>query len=191
MRLVTEGVARDERTWTPELANEVRGYFDRLAGEWHQRFVDHPLRTAPLEDALARGGLAQFGRCLDVGSGTGMEAPVLVAAFDRVTSVDLSLPMLAEAPPEPPRVQADAARLPFADATFDAVVLVNAFLFGAEMARVLAPHGAIVWVSSVGADTPIYLPATDVVTALGGEWDGVESEAGEGTWLAARRSVDG
>jgi SAM-dependent methyltransferase len=189
MRLVTEGVARDSQTWTPERAGDVRRYFDGLAGEWNQRFVDAPLRTAPVEDALARGNVERFGRCLDLGSGTGLEAPLLAAAFASVIAVDLSFGMLADAPSVPPRVQADGARLPFADDTFDAVVLVNAFLFGAEMARVLGPGGTIVWVSSVGADTPIYLAPAEVVAALGGEWDGVESEAGDGTWFTARRSV--
>jgi SAM-dependent methyltransferase len=187
MRLVTEGVAHDDATWTPARAEEVRGYFDDLAAHWQERFVDHPLRLAPLEDALARGGVRRFGRCLDLGSGTGMEAGLLASRFDAVVAVDLSHAMLVEAPPTPPRVQGDGSRLPFADGTFDVVVLVNALLFGAEVARVLSRAGTVVFVSSIGADTPIYLPPADVVAALGGGWDGLEAEAGDGTWFTASR----
>jgi SAM-dependent methyltransferase len=191
MRRVTEQVAEDPQRWTPSQADEVRQYFDTLAADWNGRFVDDPLRSAPLADALDRGGIVRFGRVLDLGSGTGLETSMLVGRFAAVVAVDLSLAMLAQAPTDPPRVQGDGARLPFADGTFDAVVLVNALLFGAEMARVLAPTATLVWVSSVGADTPIYLPSDEVAAALGGRWSGVESAAGDGTWVALRRSDDG
>src|SRR5262245_37515337 len=98
MRLVTQDVARDDDAWPSERATEVRHYFDGLAGEWQARFVDHPLRLAPLTDALDRGAISRFGRCLDLGSGTGMGAEVLASRFEAVVGVDLSLAMLAEAP---------------------------------------------------------------------------------------------
>ena len=189
MRMVTEGVARDANAWTPTEAGGVRQYFDELATEWSQWFHDDPLRLAPVEDALDRGEIVAFGRCLDLGSGTGLETPTLASRFETVVPADLSHAMLAEAPARPSCVQADGSRLPFADATFDVVVLVNAFLFATEMARVLRPHGTLLWISSVGADTPIYLPTDEVVDALGGDWGGVESEAGDGTWAALRRSA--
>jgi SAM-dependent methyltransferase len=190
MRLVTEEVASDGGQWTDARAGEVQVYFDGLAAEWNQRFVAHPLRTAPVTDALARGEIIRFGTCLDLGAGTGLEAPILASQFDRVVAVDLSAAMLREAPSIPPRVQADGARLPFADGTFDAVVLVNAFLFGDEVARVLADDGTLVWVSSVGADTPIYLSTDAVIAALGRGWSAIESEAGDGTWATVRRGDD-
>jgi hypothetical protein len=55
------------------------------------------------------------------------------------------------------------------------------------VARVLAPDGCLVWVNTSGEQTPIYLPADDVVAALGDGWTGVASEAGTGTWCVARR----
>ena len=57
---------------------------------------------------------------------------------------------------------ADGARLPLADGAADAVVLVNCFLFPAEVDRVLAPDGVVVWVNSSGGETPIHLPPEDV-----------------------------
>ena len=61
-----------------------------------------------------------------------------------------------------------------------AVVLVNCFLFPDEVDRVLAPDGVVVWVNSSGAETPIHLPPDDVVAALPGRWEGVQSTAGVG-----------
>ena len=66
--------------------------------------------------------------------------------------------MLLRAPAEPGhRVLADGARLPLADGAASAVVLVNCFLFPAEVDRVLGPDGVVVWVNSSGvadADPP-------------------------------------
>src|SRR3546814_18644988 len=79
------------------------------------------------------------------------------------------------------RVLGDGARLPLADGSLDAVVLINAFLFPREVHRLLGPRGVVVWVNSSGTETPIHLPAEDVATALPGGWTGVTSEAGPGT----------
>ena len=87
------------------------------------------------------------------------------------------------------RVQADGACLPVPDGFADAVVLVNAFLFPHEVDRVLAPGGALVWVSSIGPRTPIHLPPDRVEAALSGPWDGTSSAAGEGTWCVLRRRL--
>jgi hypothetical protein len=47
-----------------------------------------------------------------------------------------------------------------------------------------------VWVNSSGAETPIHLPPADVVAALPGRWEGVESSAGLGIWCVLGRSKD-
>ena len=79
--------------------------------------------------------------------------------------VDLSPRMVAEAtrllPPDfADRVRfqvADASALPFPDASFDLVVLMNMIPFFPELARVLAPGGVLVFASSSGPGTPIYV----------------------------------
>jgi hypothetical protein len=97
--------------------------------------------------------------------------------------------MLQRAPAAPAhRVQADGAMLPVADASAAAIVLINAFLFPAEVARVLSPDGALIWVNSSGEQTPIYLSVDDLVAALPGEWTGTSSRAGEGLWCVLRRA---
>lgn len=67
-------------------------------------------------------------------------------------------------------------------------MLVNAFLFPAEIDRVLAPRGVVVWVNTSGASTPIHLPAEEVEAALPGRWEAVASEAAGGTWAVLTRA---
>jgi len=187
MRKVTRQVAFEPHGWTPERLAKVETLFDDLAGEWHTR--DHPHRSQPLADALDRGGPIPRHTCLEVGSGTGLATPWLADRFDRVIAAELSAGMLALAPADAGvRVRADAARLPLRDASIDTVVLVNMFLFPDEMARVLHSDGALVWVNTSGDMTPIYLPADDVDAALPGDWTGVASEAGWGTWAVLHRA---
>ncbi|MDZ7734427.1 MAG: hypothetical protein U5R31_16350 [Acidimicrobiia bacterium] len=67
------------------------------------------------------------------------------------------------------------------------MALQNALLFPAEVDRVLRPGGVVIWVNSRGEHTPIHLPAEEVADVLPGDWDGVASRAGEGTWCVLRR----
>lgn len=184
MRHVTRQVAFDSGAWTPDRAAKVAGLFDSLAPEWAERV--RPGRTEPLLDALDRAEVR--GRvCVELGSGTGFATPLLAARFEVTVAMDLSLEMLRRAPAHPPRALADAARLPLRDSAADVLVLVNMLLFPGEVRRVLAPGGAVVWVNSLGDRTPIHLPASDVVEALGPRWSAVASAAGQGTWCVARQ----
>lgn len=96
------------------------------------------------------------GRCLEVGCGGGLHLPALVELGWTVTGVDLSADQLRVARRRMGEtvelIRADAASLPFADASFDAVV--GAFIHtdladwpGAvrEKARVLRPGGRFVY----------------------------------------------
>jgi hypothetical protein len=78
--------------------------------------------------------------------------------------------------------------LPFADGMVATLLLVNMLLFPAEVDRVLDERGALVWVSSTGPHTPIYLSPEEIEAALPGDWDIVGSDAGRGTWCVARRA---
>ena len=191
MRLATRRAAGlDPGGWTTTLRREVAGFFDGLASEWHTR--NSPQRTAVVADALVRGLDASgpaAGLAVEIGSGTGDYSKLLAKRFTTVMAVDLSLEMLRRSPAGPAhRVQADAAALPLGDASAAAIVLINAFLFPAEVDRVLSPGGALVWVNSSGEQTPIYLSADDLLAALPGQWAGTSSRAGEGHWCLLRRA---
>lgn len=185
MRRLTRAIAFGE-PWQPTDAARVQDVFDRLAADWSESHVD-PVKAAPIEDALERGGLPLNGDWLELGSGTGAGVRVLHEQIDSVVCTDLSWEMLRHAPDLVPKVRSDASRLPFADATFDAVLLVNMLLFPAELDRVLRRDGVVVWVNTLGDQTPIHLPPSDVVEALPGRWTGITARAGTGFWLTARR----
>ena len=186
MRWVTADTAFAPETWTAERAGKVGELFDSLAPTWKER--DGPERHASLLDAFARGGPFPPGPCIEVGSGAGIATPVLVERLRDVVAIDLSLEMLALAGPESPRVRADCAVLPIRSRAVAVVALINMFLFPAEVDRVLAPDGVLLWVSTLGDATPIYLAPDDVMRALPGDWDGITADAGWGTWLVAGRA---
>ena len=193
MRIATRRAAGLEPGgWTPELRKEVAEFFDTLSGEWHTRTSSQ--RTAVVMDALERGLGPQASRVgvgVEVGSGIGTYSGLLAQRFATVLAIDLSFAMLRLAPAGiAHRIQADAAMLPLRDSSAAAIVLINCFLFPAEVDRILAPDGALVWVNSSGAQTPIFLDADDVLSALPGKWTGTSSQAGEGTWCVLRRSLN-
>jgi len=108
---------------------------------------------------------------LDLGAGSGRIGRAFVKARDDYVGADLSLGMLqafagrsSRDDPEVPRLlRADGRRLPFRDATFDAVMMIQVFggaggggrgLVG-EARRVLRPAGVLVLGRSVGPDNGV------------------------------------
>lgn len=192
MRIMARRIAGLEPgSWDREAEALVTRTFDTLAPEWHTR--TSPERTAMIDDALTRGLdplLGGGGLGVEVGSGIGTYTPLLESRFGVVLAVELSWQMLSRAPETGRRVRADGASLPVRDGAADAVVLINAFLFPAEVDRVLRPGGVLLWVNSSGDQTPIYLSTADVVSALPFPVRGVESSAGAGTWCALVKTND-
>ncbi|KXK62638.1 ubiquinone biosynthesis methyltransferase UbiE [Micromonospora rosaria] len=99
-------------------------------------------------------GLLPGERVLDVGAGTGVSTQELAQSGAHAVGLDLSLGMLAagrQARPEVPLLAGDALRLPFADASFDAVTISFALRNVTdtdaalrELARVTRPGGRLV-----------------------------------------------
>jgi malonyl-CoA O-methyltransferase len=178
----------------------LRTQFNRLAPGWEDRLG--PEALVPLGAALDRLPTPPK-RVLDLGTGTGKAARMVARRFPEATAVgvDLSPAMIAQArrllPAElTDRViyeVADANSLPFQDADFDLVVLMNMIPFFEELARVTAPSGYAVFASTFGPETPIYVPPETLrrrLEALGfEEFD--ELAAGSGSaFLARRREPD-
>lgn len=186
MRRITREIAFDPQGWGPARAAKVAEAFDAMAPTWHE-IAGGSARLAAVEDALDRGAVGGA-TCLEPGSGTGSATALLTQRFTTVMATDLSIEMLRRAPQDvATRVWADASNLPVRTASVDAVVLMNMFLFGAEVERVLRQDGALVWISSLGDRTPIHLSATEVLDALGPRWRAVAGTCGESTWCVARR----
>jgi SAM-dependent methyltransferase len=195
-RFTTNQVVRRPGAWR-FLRGLMRLQFDRIAPVWDT--MRYPDSFAPLEAAL--GSIDTLPRrALDIGTGTGAAAFIIAERWPEaeVVGVDLAEGMLAEArnktsPELAGRVrfeQADAERLPFADASFDLVTLSNMIPFFDELARVLAPGGAVVFAFSGGAETPIYVSPERLREELSrrGFTDFAEFAAGRGTALLARKA---
>lgn len=161
-RLATDVVTRQPRLWT--LFRRPFGrMFDAMAPEWEQ------LRVSEVYLAALRAGLDRVtgepARVLDLGTGTGAAARTIAARWPdaEVTGADLSPRMIEQARANAGSAReryevADAAALPFADASFDLVTLSNMIPFYDELARVTAPGGQVVIAYSRGPQTPIWVP---------------------------------
>jgi SAM-dependent methyltransferase len=189
-RLMSE-ILKDPSQWTPELANFTTDVFDALSTNWVDERGGY--RTAPLLDALDRGGTSPGGRCLEIGSGTGILTPHLHEYWTELVCVDLSLGMMAHQQ-SAPQVQADASNLPFQSGAFDVIAIGDGPLFAAETVRLLAQDGALIWSNALGSGAPYFQRTTDIWDALAAEapaspWSAIESEALWGSWAVFRRGA--
>jgi len=178
--------------WNSNLAEEVKKLFDEKASDWSAT-RNIPARGVPVLDALDRGEV--YGeRVVDLGAGTGLATQLLVNNFESVVALDISKEMIKNSvTPETPQVCADGDCLPFASNSIDVFLVMNMILFPNEIERCLKDEGCLVWVSSRGPETPIYLPPEEVIELMSvnseASWFGVSAYALEGSWLVARRSI--
>lgn len=187
-RWITDAVVRRPVLWRL-LRGRMRDMFERIAPTWETRLGPHHLGAL----RLAVAGLAPA-RVLDVGTGTGVAALAVAHWFPsaEVAGVDLSEGMVAQARSKGGRARfevADASKLPFPDAFFDLVVLMNAVPFFDEIVRVLAPGGYAVFSFSRGAETPIYVSDARLRSELArrGGGDFAEFAADPATAFRARK----
>jgi SAM-dependent methyltransferase len=195
-RVATNAVVARPRSWRA-FRWLMRTQFDRLAPTWDA--ARRPDAFAALEQGLE--ALEESPRrVLDLGTGTGSAAFRAAKRFPQaeVVGVDLADAMLAQArantPPElAERVRfevADAARLPFEDASFDLVMLANMIPFFGELERVVAARGHVLFSFSAGPETPIWVPPERLRSKLAerGFSEFAEFRAGGGTALLARKA---
>ncbi len=142
-------------------------YFARHAGEWDELRALHSA-DAEVERRLAEAlADAPLGHLLDIGTGTGRMAELFAPSAERIVALDKNLEMLRVARAKLQHlpaarvelVQGDFADLPFADASFDTVILHQVLHFApdpapalAEAARVLRGGGRIAIVDFASHD---------------------------------------
>jgi SAM-dependent methyltransferase len=166
-RALNDTVVRAPWLW-PVLRGPMRRFFAERALGWDERTTaGSVVHLAPLA-AAATHVSPEPERVLDIGTGTGEAALFLAREFPRasVRGIDVAEEMIRLAQRKvgldpTGRVAfrvADAADLPYEDASFDLVAQLNMPPFFGEIARVLRPGGTVIVAASWGPQTPFYTP---------------------------------
>lgn len=139
--------------------------FDRAAGFYDETRGFPQGEEAHVAALMKEAGQIQSkSRVLEIGVGTGRISAPLTAHVNALYGIDLSMPMMSRIREKPGGgkvlpAQADAGRLPFADDSFDVVIVVHVFHLIPdilvplrEIARVLKPEGRMLhgWNNSHG-----------------------------------------
>jgi ubiquinone/menaquinone biosynthesis C-methylase UbiE len=139
------------------LAMQLQEYFDQLAPTWDKELT--PERLESLGNIVKELGIEPGYRVLDIGSGTGVLVPFLIAELGdegEIVALDFSAEMLLQAqaknfPPIVGFAQADVLAIPLPDNSVDMAICNSAFPhFGdkvkalQEIARVLKSSGRLV-----------------------------------------------
>ena len=153
-----QGLRADGRGQIPPSA-DVRTLFNHKARGWRSKYVPHGKLHSRVEQFTAR--LAELcpapARILDLGCGTGEIAAALSQMGYPVTACDFAEEMMAVARRNYARTPVDWVglepewkALPFADASFDGIVVSSVFEYlddvprvAAELSRVLRPEGVL------------------------------------------------
>jgi ubiquinone/menaquinone biosynthesis C-methylase UbiE len=139
------------------LAVQLQEYFDQLAPTWDEELT--PQRLHCLDSIVKELGIEPGYHVLDIGSGTGVLLPFLIAELGdegKIVALDFSAEMLGQAqaknfPPIVTFAQADILAIPLADNSVDLAICNSAFPHFndkvkalKEIARVLRNNGRLV-----------------------------------------------
>lgn len=161
---------------------ELRQDYSHQAEAWNA-WVDQKRDYAlPLVDGL--GFVTPGGVLLEVGAGS-VDALTGVTGWSRI-SCDISEAMLARHPGER-LVCCDVRRLPLRDASVAVVAGLNAVPHFGEFSRVIQPGGHLLWATSFGPRTPMYVSPEDLERQLPG-WTATARLAGAGEWTLLERN---
>ncbi len=172
--------------------------FDEIARDYDR--MNH-LMTAGLDRRWRKSAVQGLhGKVLDVACGTGDMAVELLRQGCSVTGVDLSKEMMAIAKRKAPQAEyrlADVERLPFGDASFDAVTCafgVRNFVHLeqglSEMLRVLKPGGRMVILELATPDISLIRPFYNLYTRRIIPWLGQRLAGSREAYTYLPRSIE-
>lgn len=172
--------------------------FDKIARDYDR--MNH-LMTAGLDRRWRKRAVQGLhGKVLDVACGTGDMVMELLRQGCSVTGVDLSKEMMAIAKRKAPQAEyslADVERLPFGDASFDAVTCafgVRNFVHLeqglSEMLRVLKPGGRMVILELATPDSSLIRPFYNLYTRRIIPWLGQRLAGSREAYTYLPRSIE-
>jgi SAM-dependent methyltransferase len=172
------------------------GAWDFLAESYAEMAAEWPewLRTQPWHNTPVRVG-ARHARdvawACEVGCGTGDATVVLADLGARIVATDVNKEMISLAPSRPTvdYVISDVRRLPLRDGSVPLLVGLNAVPHIGEFNRVIAGDGQLLWCTSFGAGTPLYVEPEELLRLLGPGWAGEAGRAGHGEWMLLTRDA--
>jgi len=115
-----------------------RGLWGRRPEDWSE--LAEPQNVALFTDALDEAGVGGGSDVLDIGCGSGLALWLADQRGARTSGIDISAPLLAVARRRVPAAdlrEGGLDVLPFADASFDGVLALNALQFAADAASAL------------------------------------------------------
>jgi SAM-dependent methyltransferase len=164
--------------------------YAEMAAEWpewsrsQERWYASPVRAGLRHARPVRWAV-------EVGCGTGEATVPLAGHADHVISTDVNEEMIQLAPRVPgvTRVVSDVRRLPLATGSVPLLAGLNAVPHINEFNRVIAPGGQLLWCTSFGPGTPLYVNPQRLLELLGAWWTGEAGRAGHGEWLLLTRTT--
>lgn len=164
--------------------------YAEMAAEWRkwadsqQQWYDSPVRVG-----LPHTKPAPW--AFEVGCGTGEATVPLAGHTPLVISSDVNIAMVSRAvrPPNARFLVSDVRSLPLRDGSVPLLVGLNAVPHIKEFNRVIAPDGQLLWCTSFGPDTPLYVEPGRLFRLLGPGWVGEAGRAGHGEWMVLSRSA--
>jgi SAM-dependent methyltransferase len=172
----------DPRAW-----QNLAALYDSMAGIWTDWADGEADYLDPVHAGLQHARDAAW--VLEVCCGTGQASPLLAAHTRFLLATDVNAAMVADAPALPHTTYglADVRALPVRTGSVPLLAGLNAVPHIAEFRRVLRSGGQLLWCSSFGPDTPLYVSPDELLDLFGPDFQGAAGRAGYGDWTLLTR----